>query len=259
MERLLNIKEAAAFLNVSEMTLRRWTNDGSLSCYRVGKRRARRFRPKDLVAFLENRQATAPSKVLFGFDDVALPDDSHVVHLSTGEDEAVEVAAAFIAEGLQGEETVCVVAPGDKAGNIERALRQKGTRVENFVTTGRLHWSRGMDSPGHHARYLRELAARCGGRFRIFGDMTWTGEKAWSGEDLRRLEESVHEWEQPRGRLLLCQYPLHRFAGTEIMMAMETHTHNIYRGQVLENPFRHSGNFQAGIQRGGSSRCRNGA
>ena len=39
MERLLDIKDAAEFLNVSEMTIRRWTNSGKLKCYRVGGKR----------------------------------------------------------------------------------------------------------------------------------------------------------------------------------------------------------------------------
>jgi len=39
MERLLDIKDAAGFLNVSAMTIRRWTNSGKLNCYRVGGKR----------------------------------------------------------------------------------------------------------------------------------------------------------------------------------------------------------------------------
>ena len=35
-ERLLNIREAAEFLNVSQMTVRRWTNEGSFHYYRIG-------------------------------------------------------------------------------------------------------------------------------------------------------------------------------------------------------------------------------
>jgi len=41
---LLDIGQAAAFLNVSEASLRRWTNSGRLVCLRVGQRRERRFR-----------------------------------------------------------------------------------------------------------------------------------------------------------------------------------------------------------------------
>ena len=40
---LLNIKEAAAFLKVSEASLRRWTNAGKLACMRLGAKRERRF------------------------------------------------------------------------------------------------------------------------------------------------------------------------------------------------------------------------
>jgi hypothetical protein len=33
---LLDISEAAQFLNVSETSLRRWTNAGALACLRIG-------------------------------------------------------------------------------------------------------------------------------------------------------------------------------------------------------------------------------
>src|SRR5207237_189841 len=50
---LLDIAQAAAFLHVSPMSLRRWTNSGRLSCFRIGGRRERRFRRADLLALLE--------------------------------------------------------------------------------------------------------------------------------------------------------------------------------------------------------------
>src|SRR5688500_9231513 len=65
-EPLLDIKQAALFLNVSETSLRRWTNDGRLACLRVGGRHARRFRRADLIAFLE-RQPARP-RVVAGAD-----------------------------------------------------------------------------------------------------------------------------------------------------------------------------------------------
>lgn len=51
MKHLLDVKDAAAFLNVSEMTIRRWTNSGRLKCYRLGGRRDRRFQKSDLDEF----------------------------------------------------------------------------------------------------------------------------------------------------------------------------------------------------------------
>ena len=60
-EDLLDVKRAAAFLGVSETSLRRWTNSGQLACLRVGGKRERRFRRADLLAFVETQPATAAS------------------------------------------------------------------------------------------------------------------------------------------------------------------------------------------------------
>ena len=59
-EELLDIKQAARFLKVSETSLRRWTNSGRLACLRVGRRRERRFRRRDLLAFVEEQPARTP-------------------------------------------------------------------------------------------------------------------------------------------------------------------------------------------------------
>ena len=63
-DELLDIEQGAKFLNVSETSLRRWTNAGRLACLRVGRRRERRFRRSDLLAFMEDQpaggQASAP-------------------------------------------------------------------------------------------------------------------------------------------------------------------------------------------------------
>ena len=52
-QRFLTIAEAAEFLQVSETSLRRWTNNGSLRCFRVGGRNERRFLKEDLLAFMQ--------------------------------------------------------------------------------------------------------------------------------------------------------------------------------------------------------------
>lgn len=238
MERLLNIKQAAAFLNVSEITVRRWTNQGLLNCYRVGKRRARRFRPQDLTDCLEGRSpAAASGRVALGIMNVMVPDGSHVTHLSAQENESLEIAAAFIREGLQTGETVCIVAAEDRTGLIMNLLEDRTSCLERFSAAGKLHLSRGLDSPERQVSYLQALAAHGGGRFRVFGDMRWTFKKGWSTQDLARLENIIPAPRQARGCLFLCQYALDRFRGGEIMTALETHTHNIYRGRVSENSY----------------------
>src|SRR5260370_30366597 len=49
---LLNTREAAQFLRVSEASIRRWSDSGLLPARRVGRRRERRFAPSDLREFL---------------------------------------------------------------------------------------------------------------------------------------------------------------------------------------------------------------
>lgn len=57
-EGLLTLDEAATYLGVAKITLRRWTRDGHLVCVRIGKRGDRRFRRQDLDAYIERRRAT---------------------------------------------------------------------------------------------------------------------------------------------------------------------------------------------------------
>ena len=246
LERLLNIKEAAEFLNVSEMTVRRWTDKGSLRCYRVGGRRARRFKPQDLMAYLEGKDLSTDSvMVQLGFNGFEVPDGSHITHLSIDPYEALEVAAAFVIEGLMNGETVCVVAPDAGTEKVINTLGQRNADVERFKKFGKLHFSRGMDSPQRQRQYISEMAAQSGKRFRIFGDMTWTQAKGWRTEDLRGLEEACSLSPFPTDMLILCQYALGSFTGKEVMMAIENHSHSIYRGALKQNPYRQE--FPVGV------------
>jgi excisionase family DNA binding protein len=43
-----NLDEAAAYMGVSKRTLYKWTKEGRLRAYRLGKSRIRRFRKEDL-------------------------------------------------------------------------------------------------------------------------------------------------------------------------------------------------------------------
>lgn len=55
-EPLLTLEEVAAFLRVSTATVRRWTNDGRLPCYRFGPSRQRRFSRETVFAFVAKHE-----------------------------------------------------------------------------------------------------------------------------------------------------------------------------------------------------------
>ena len=62
LNRLLTIKEAAKFLNISETSLRRWIKKGEIKCYRLGNKGIIRFKMSDLQEYLE-------SNTINGFND----------------------------------------------------------------------------------------------------------------------------------------------------------------------------------------------
>ncbi len=53
---LLTLEEVAEYLRVSIATVRRWTNTGKISCYRIGGNRERRFSPEQVQAFLASHE-----------------------------------------------------------------------------------------------------------------------------------------------------------------------------------------------------------
>ena len=55
MEELLTLKEAAQILKVHPNTLRLWDNKGTLVAVRIGVKRARRYRKRDIEKFVENK------------------------------------------------------------------------------------------------------------------------------------------------------------------------------------------------------------
>lgn len=59
-EGLMTLDEAAAYLGVAKISLRRWTRDGQLRCVRVGQRGDRRFRRADLDAYLRANSMPKP-------------------------------------------------------------------------------------------------------------------------------------------------------------------------------------------------------
>jgi excisionase family DNA binding protein len=59
---LLTTKEAAEFLRVSEASMRRWAEAGTLKSYFVGNRGERRFNLEDLLAYLKRNRPKAKAR-----------------------------------------------------------------------------------------------------------------------------------------------------------------------------------------------------
>jgi len=54
-EEIFTVREVAEMLHVSIGTVRNWGDEGRLKTYRIGEKRIRRFRQKDIDSFIKNR------------------------------------------------------------------------------------------------------------------------------------------------------------------------------------------------------------
>jgi excisionase family DNA binding protein len=234
MERLLDIKDAAGFLNVSEMTIRRWTNAGKLKCYRVGGKRERRFYISDLKELLHDSENYRLKPL--GLGGQRVPDGSHMTHFYSGKSEAFEVSIPYLLEGIGRGEALLAVMPPERSRELVESMERQGHPVVSWLKSGRLTVSAGMDSPEEMIRYLAAFAARAHA-FRVLGDMLWTIRKGWKSEALSALEQASTLMPPVENGLLLCQYSLEDFTGATIMRAAEWHRQTLYKGRVEKSPY----------------------
>src|SRR3989454_11948677 len=89
MAELLDIREAAGFLRVSETSLRRWTNAGQLPCLRIGGRHERRVPRTHPLGVLGGAGPAAPA-----------PPPKHLFEVYTSDIRAPRGAAPIPSEGF---------------------------------------------------------------------------------------------------------------------------------------------------------------
>jgi|YNPNPStandDraft_1061719.scaffolds.fasta_scaffold12725_9 excisionase family DNA binding protein len=238
MDRLLNVREAAELIKVSQMTIRRWTNAGILRCYRIGPKKQRRFRLRDLEEYLLG-MATPQGRagISLGFQDLKVSDGTHAAHLYRSDEEAMAVAVSYMEEGLRNGETVMVVAPEARCRLLLDRLGNRGMDAIELQRIRRLHLSHGTAIPSEHAALISNVMSGSPSRFRLVGEMLWTRKKGWSAEQIESLERMSNLGMCVSGRLFLCQYDLREFSGNEAMMALETHRQVLYKGMVQESHY----------------------
>ena len=235
MEKLLTIREAAGFLNVSEMSLRRWTNSGKLKCFRVGGKNERRFTRRQLENYLQSNERDVP----LGISDTSVKDSSHISHFYKDSDEGVIEGKKFLASGLSRGESVLIVAPVEKSIRLVAGLNGLGFPVDKLREDGQIVVSNGRYNLSEQLEFMTSILAsdqRPKG-FRLLGDMVWAVEKGWTLDEINRLETETNEVLTSKNRLFLCQYDLTHFGADGAMMAFDTHCMTVYRGEVKESPY----------------------
>lgn len=234
---LLNLKQAARLLNVSEVSLRRWTNAGRLPCLRVGPKRERRFRREDLLASLEHEGASSavieteprpPTVSQILLEGIAIDYGSHLCSLYESDLGRVKLAVPFLADGLEAGDVCFLVAAPDVQKIILDQLNIVRKGLAEDIADKRLVVLEGESSGGAMYDYLENAfveATRSGNRgLRLLGD---TARGVEQGMDLKDLLEFELRYDQfLKGRfpvVALCQYDARKFSGTAILDVLKCH------------------------------------
>jgi excisionase family DNA binding protein len=224
---------AAAYLEVSEASVRRWADAGLLAVERVGRRRARRFAEEDLKrlkasgrmpGFLTTRGATrppaAPASQLGSHDHLATFYDSDAGRL--------RITLPFLRDGLLAGQRCFLVASGAVADDYLQALSQHpGIDLPMAIESGALTVRSGVGSSAREAtaaweRLWWEALGLGASAIRVVGEMA-TYEGFTDPGEMLDYEVAYDSLAKRLPVMTLCQYDVRRFSGETIVGALKAH------------------------------------
>jgi transcriptional repressor of dcmA and dcmR len=240
-QRFLTIKEAAEFLQVSEMSLRRWTNSGKLRCFRVGGRSERRFLKEDLLAFMPSREVDLDARAR---EQVLLPNhleekeesERHISLFFRDAEEQWQLLRSYVVVYLQVGDPVMYLQHLTSSEQLIQRLRDEGLPLDKLIARGLLRIlppSQTYLLPGHFDGQkmldfieMTIAAALEAGHRRILmtGEMTWSLHGPPVAQEMADYEERINPLvDRYPAVMIVCQYDLKRFAGDVILDALLTH------------------------------------
>lgn len=234
-QEFLTITEAAEFLQVSETSLRRWTNSGQLRCFRVGGRRERRFLREDLVAFMQTIGTGPATSVPM---PLAAPDyrERHICLFFRDPDEQWQIMKPHILSHLTAGEPVIYIQAGTPPEQLTAWLQAEGLDVADLTDRGLLrimspdqaYLLTGRFDVKRMLAFMESaiLASMAAGHARIFitGEMSWSLGDAPGAEQMMAYEALLNPLiEKYPNVTIICQYDLKRFSATSVVDALLTH------------------------------------
>lgn len=244
---LMDIHQAARLLQVSEVSVRRYTNSGALSCLRVGGRRERRFRREDLEAFIgaklpnyavnalddaETKHPLGESDTDAGhirMDGMDVPLGSHLCQLFETDRGRLQMAVPFLSEGLEQGDACFLVASDAARIRVLKALGRNRKTLQQDIDAGHLTM---IPCLGNGKEMLEALDNAFGAamengysRLRLVGDMAWFRDYGMSADELVDFET---RYDLQIGHsypiVSLCLYDARKFSGVEILHALRSHS-----------------------------------
>jgi excisionase family DNA binding protein len=232
-QKFLTIAEAAAFLRVSETSLRRWTNSGKLRCFRVGGRRERRFLQEDLLACMPpgGTQPSMPPALR-----TADADARHVCLFFRDPDEQWQLIRPYLLAQLGDSAPVLYIQDSTPPKLLTGRLRAEGLDVDDLIARGLLrilspeqaYLLAGRFDAQRMLAFMESaiLAGLAAGHTRVFltGEMIWSLSNAPGAEQMMTYEALLNPLvEKYPAATIVCQYDVKRFDATSVLDALLTH------------------------------------
>ena len=230
---LLNTREAAHFLRVSEASIRRWSDSGLLPAQRVGRRRERRFAQSDLVKFLgkpsgdSQPAVTETSTVNVG--GASVPLRAHLAPIYSTDLGGLRLSVPFLADGLRAGQPCFLNATGPVVERYATALAQDhGIDIAAAADNGQLVL---RDGPGSNAADAIENWERLFGKalstrstvLRVVGEMACVRPMFASDTHLMAYEEAYELMARRFPAVTLCQYDAREFDGEIMLRVLKSH------------------------------------
>jgi len=132
-EGLLTVSEAAEYLNVSKVTIRRWTNNGTLACVRVGVRKERRFVESELRKLISGPGVdvdhATTTKAVGGMHCCVVCDEP---------EHEWEAIGDAIVDHLSGRSQVVFIGDAERMDRLGSELTRRGMDPESLAASGAL-------------------------------------------------------------------------------------------------------------------------
>jgi excisionase family DNA binding protein len=232
--RVLTTREAARFLQVSEASIRRWTNQGLLPASRIGRRRARRFTEQDLRRFM-GTAPDAPAVATGGAEPEAItmkgmqvPLGSHLASLYGTDAGRLGLAVQFLREGLLAGQTCMLYADADLRAEYLHALAGEGVDVDAAVGSGLLTFP--PVKPGSakqwiasFERFVADATRDRPGPIRFLGDTTTGLASVKSAAELLTLEQQLSAVVRRLPMVMLCPFDVRAFDGPTLLEGLKLH------------------------------------
>ncbi|MDQ6661957.1 MAG: MEDS domain-containing protein [Chloroflexota bacterium] len=238
-QRFLTIGEAAEFLNVSEISLRRWTNSGKLRCFRVGGRGERRFLIEDLLAFMPSANVQPQFQPQATGAEISIdraPHERHICLFFATPDEQWQMMRPYLLEYLGANLPVLYIQDSTASERLMELLRAEGLPLDDLIARGLLrvippaqaYLLSGSFDAQRMLAFMESaiLGALAAGHNRVFltGEMTWSLSDAPGSEQMMTYEGLLNPLiEKYPAVTIVCQYDLKRFDGPSILDALLTH------------------------------------